>query len=497
MNTQLLIILSSAFASALLAFLITWLVQRAKKSALLSEMNSRLLSQQHDAERILQQREGQMQAELRDVQAELRVVREQSDKRESRIHDLLNEKTSLTGTAEASARELELLKQQMEHQKEQRQQELEEQQQRFTEQLRLAQEQLKGETEQLLRQRSEELTGKNSEQLTHILNPLKESMDAMKTAMNQNRESQVKESAAFKQAFEDMMKQTHDIAAEANSLASALRGRNKTQGNWGELVLSELLESQGLTEGVHFTVQQALRDDKGNAVRSSESGGVMIPDVVLHLADGKDVIIDSKVSLSAFVDYWNAEDDSVRQEALQRHIKSLRSHCDELAKKDYKSYIQPPRKSLGYVIMFVPNEGALQLALASEPSLWRDAFEKGVFIAGEQNLMAALRIIEMAWVQVKQAENQEKIYALASTLVDRVGDFVKRFGEVRVKLDAARQAYDEASDKLFSGRQSLLVPANNLVKLGVKANPSKPIPDVSDSSKFPSQPADTEDTSES
>ena len=476
MNTYLLILLC-ALASALLAFLITWLVQRGKLRTLRTEMNSRLLAQENESQRALQQREGELQADIRDVQAELRVVREQSDRRAERLQTLLDEKTALTGTAEASAKELELLKEQMAHAAEQRQHELEEQQQRFTEQLRLAQEQLKGETEQLLRQRSEELTGKNSEQLTHILNPLKESMDAMKTAMNENRESQVKDSAAFKQAFEDMMKQTHDIAAEANSLASALRGRNKTQGNWGELVLSELLESQGLTEGVHFTVQQALRDDKGNAVRSSESGGVMIPDVVLHLADGKDVIIDSKVSLSAFVDYWNAEDDSVRQEALQRHIKSLRSHCDELAKKDYKSYIQPPRKSLGYVIMFVPNEGALQLALASEPSLWRDAFEKGVFIAGEQNLMAALRIIEMAWVQVKQAENQEKIIKQANIMLERVGEFVKRFNDVGTRLEAARNAYNDALSKLSTGRQSILVPARTLVSLGAKANPAKPIPD--------------------
>ena len=477
MDHFLLIIIGCALASALLAFLVTWLVQRGRMSALRADMNSRLQAQENEAQRAIQQREGELQADLRDVQAELRVVREQSDRRAERLQTLLDEKTALTGTAEASAKELELLKEQMAQQAAQRQQELDELQKRFTQQLQLAQEQLKVATEQVLRQRSEELTGKNSEQLGGILTPLKEQIKKMEDAMQQNRESQLNTSARLSQSIEDMMRQTKDIASEANNLASALRGKNKMQGNWGELVLSELLESQGLTEGVQFTVQGALRDVQGNAIKSDE-GQSLIPDVVLHLADGKDVVIDSKVSLSAFVDYWNAEDDAVRQAALQGHLQSIRKHYTELAKKDYKSYIKPPRRSLGYVIMFVPNEGALQLALATEPTLWREAFEKGVFIAGEQNLLAALRIIEMAWVQVTQAENQEKIYALASTLVDRVGDFVKRFEDVRIKLDAAQEAYKEAYNKLYSGRQSLLVPANSLVKLGAKANPAKPIPDV-------------------
>ena len=311
MDHFLLIIIGCALASALLAFLVTWLVQRGRMSALRADMNSRLQAQENEAQRAIQQREGELQADLRDVQAELRVVREQSDRRAERLQTLLDEKTALTGTAEASAKELELLKEQMAQQAVQRQQELDEQQKRFTEQLQLAQEQLKVATEQVLRQRSEELTGKNSEQLGGILAPLKEQIKKMEDAMQQNRESQLNTSARLSQSIEDMMRQTKDIASEANNLASALRGKNKMQGNWGELVLSELLESQGLTEGVQFTVQGTLRDAQGNAIKSDE-GQSLIPDVVLHLADGKDVVIDSKVSLSAFVDYWNAEDDAVR-----------------------------------------------------------------------------------------------------------------------------------------------------------------------------------------
>ena len=239
-----------ACGGALVSFVVTWLVKRA---------------------------------DVRAVKTELDVVRTQSESRAARLQTLLDEKAALTGAVEASERELRLLKEQMAHSEEQRMREVEEQNARFLEQLRLAQEQLKGETEQLLRKRSEELTGKNSEQLSHILNPLKDSMKQMEEAMKSNRESQINTSAALRQTIDDMMRQTKDVASEANNLANALRGRSKMQGNWGELVLSELLESQGLTEGVQFTVQEALRNEQGSLVKSDE-GHILMPDVVLHLA---------------------------------------------------------------------------------------------------------------------------------------------------------------------------------------------------------------------
>ena len=156
----------------------------------------------------------------------------------------------------------------------------------------------------------------------------------------------------------------------------------------------------------------------------------MIPDTILHYPDGKDAVIDSKVSLTAFVDYQNAETDDARAEALQRHVRSVRQHVAELARKDYSAYIKLPRQALNYVIMFVPNEGALQLALAEAPELWREAFSKGVFITGEQNLTAALRIIQIAWTQMQQAQNQEAIYDTARMLLDRVADFIGHFETV-------------------------------------------------------------------
>ena len=165
----------------------------------------------------------------------------------------------------------------------------------------------------------------------------------------------------------------------------------------------------------------------------------MIPDVVLHYPDGKDAIIDSKASLSAFIDYNAAEDDNERAAALKRHTISIRNHVKELVAKDYKRYIVHPRQSLDYVIMFVPNESALQLALYNDSSLWRDALREGVFITGEQNLTAALRIIHLAWTQEIQAQSQRKVFEEATTMVERVGEFCKAFEAVGERIDKSKR----------------------------------------------------------
>lgn len=274
------------------------------------------------------------------------------------------------------------------------------------------------------------------------------------------------------------MKRTTEIGAEADRLAGALRNENKMQGNWGEMVLSELLSSQGLKEGIHYEVQAPLRTVDGRTVLNDESGKRMIPDVVLHYPDGKDAIIDAKVSLTAFIDFHNADTEAEREVAKERHLRSLRQHVKELARKDYAAHVRPPRQAVNYVIMFVPNEGALQLALCSDTTLWREAFEQGVFIAGEQNLIAALRMIELAWTQVQQARNQEEVFELANQLLKRMGDFFKLFEEVGGKIEQASQAFLSAQKKLHTGQQSIVGSANKLIRLGAKPDPKKPIPEI-------------------
>lgn len=353
----------------------------------------------------------------------------------------------------------------------------EERNRRFKEQLNLMQEQLQNATREILGQRTRELSQQNTVQMTAIIDPLKETIREMRTAMDSSRDTHNKNTASLEKAIEEVMRRTREIGAEADKLASALRNENKVQGNWGELILDELLESQGLKEGIHYEKQVTLRDRAGKAILNEESGKRMIPDTILHYPDGKDAVIDSKVSLTAFVDYQNAETDDARAEALQRHVRSVRQHVAELARKDYSAYIKLPRQALNYVIMFVPNEGALQLALAEAPELWREAFSKGVFITGEQNLTAALRIIQIAWTQMQQAQNQEAIYDTARMLLDRVADFIGHFETVGQKLQDASSSFAKAADKLKDGRLSVVGAANKLIKLGAKASAKKVIPE--------------------
>ena len=395
---------------------------------------------------------------------------EELDKLAARADALDREIRELISGKQRAETELQTLHERVLHEGEERER-------HFQEQLRLVEEQLKNATREMLGQRTQELSRQNTEQMSAIINLLKETIGQMRTAMDQSRETHVKNTAALEKAIEDVMKRTVEIGAEADKLASALRNESKVQGNWGELILDELLESQGLTEGVHYEKQVLLRDKQGKAILNEETGQRMIPDTVLHYPDGKDAIIDSKVSLTAFVDYQNAETDEERAAALQRHVKSVRNHVDELARKNYSAYIKPPRQALNYVIMFVPNEGALQLALAQAPDLWREAFSKGVFVTGEQNLTAALRIIQIAWTQVRQAQNQEAIFETARMLLDRVADFIGHFETMGQKLQDASTAYQKAVDKLKDGRLSVVGAANKLIKLGAKTSAKKVIPE--------------------
>lgn len=229
---------------------------------------------------------------------------------------------------------------------------------------------------------------------------------------------------------------------------------------------------------MQFDTQATIRNAKGETIKS-EDGNIMRPDVILHLDQKREVIIDSKVSLTAFFDFVNAENESERQQYLKSHIESLQKHVKELSKKDYSSYIQAPKVRMDYVIMFVPHTGALWTALNEQPDLWRKAMEQNVFIADEQSLYAALKIINMTWTQIKQAQNHEEVYKLANEMVERVGQFVKKYEEVGAALDKAQKAYEGGKAKLEDHGQSIVMSANKLIKLGAK-NSKNPLPSMTD-----------------
>ena len=396
-------------------------------------------------------------------------LKEQMNRLNENMSRLQADKNELFAENQTLGRELELLR-------EQTGKEADERQKQFGEQLKLVQEQLKTATDELLKRRAEELSANNNTQMNAIVNPLKETIREMKTAMESNRDTGNKNTASLEKAIEEVLKRANAIGSEADKLAKALRSENKIQGNWGEIILDELLRSQGLEEGKHYHTQATLRDGNGQALRHDETGKRMIPDVVLHYPDDKDAVIDAKVSLTAFLEYQNAQTDEEREDALNRHLNSIRGHVKELSRKDYSRYINAPRQSLDYVIMFVPVEAALQLALYNDTSLWRNAFENGVFITSEQNLTAALRMIKIAWVHMAQTQNQEEVFRLASDVVKRVGEFYERFSDIGSKIEAVAKAYDHADKKLLNSTQSLVAPARKLVKLGAREDARKPLP---------------------
>ena len=358
------------------------------------------------------------------------------------------------------------------------------QQARFDETMARVSAQLKDDTGQMLRERQREFQEASGVSIGSLVNPLRESIDKMQHAMAEAQNRQSAESGTMKTIIQQMMQSSEAARHSTEELTRVFRHSNTVQGNWGETVLDELLEAQGLTRGVHYDVQPTIRDASGTAVLT-ESGARLRPDVILHLDQRREIIIDSKVSLAAFMDYVNATDEGERQRLLRAHVASLQEQVNRLANKDYSAYIKPPKVRMDYVIMFVPHTGALWLALSVQPDLWRRAMERGVYIADEQTLYAALRIVSMTWTQIRQAENHEKVYALASEMMDRVGQFVKKYQAVGAALQKAQQAYDEGERKLQPQGQSILQTCAKLQHLGAKQSDKNPLPQLTDVDEIP------------
>ena len=396
---------------------------------------------------------------------ELAMKGEQLNAATSRVNHLEAENKDLHARAESQGREIELMHQQMEAVKSEK---LEEQQKRDAQFMTMAQ--------QVLERSASKLKESNTEAMTGITQPLKDAMESMQKAINESQKDGAARSASFREQIQQMLQQTQQLGEKTEGLANVLRRDNKVSGNMGEIILGDLLTSQGLTEGIHYEVQARLRDELGRPLKHDETGREMQPDVILHYPQGQDAIVDSKVSLVAYEKYVNAETPEEKERYLQEHIKSVRQHVNELARKDYSKYIKNGRDAVDFVIMFVPFESSLQLALANDPTLWREAFEKKVFVTGEQNLLGILHMIHIAWVQNQQAENQEKVFGLAEDLLDRLGDFVQRYNDLGNKLEAVQKAYDFANNKLITGRQSVAQKGRELVDLGAKENANRKIP---------------------
>ncbi len=333
-------------------------------------------------------------------------------------------------------------------------------------------EQLKNATHEMLKERQKEFSETSRESIDQVLQPLRNSLTMMHETLERNTQQHSDLRGELRTSITHLLQQTMATKESADHLAHVFDHGNQAQGVWGETILDELLSSQGLSANIHYHLQSTLSHPDGSSI-----GGTRIrPDVVLHLDHQREVIIDAKVSMTDYVEYLNATTTEQREQHLKAHIASLRKHVEELSRKDYTAYIAPPKVRMDYVIMFVPNSGALWTVLHAQPDLWRKAMEKNVYIADEQSLCAALRIVEMTWRQIAQVRNHEEVYRIAEEMVHRVGHFVEWYNNIGEALEKAHHAYEEGQKKLSDNGQSIVQSANKLIRLGVPNSKKHPLP---------------------
>lgn len=340
-------------------------------------------------------------------------------------------------------------------------------------QMMLVKEQMNTTSERILRERTDQLSQENNEQLSAILNPLRDGISQMKAAVEKSDRAHYETMIRLDATIRNSIEQSREVGERADKLAQAIIGENKAQGNFGELRLKQLLEDMGLEEGVQFEEQTTMKDASGRTIYDEDEGHRMVPDVILHFPDHRDVIIDSKMSFKAFEDYHSAETDEARTEALSRHILSVRQHVNELSRKNYSAYIKEGHARLDFVLMYMFSESALQLALSNDPTLWKDAYDKGVIISGSQNLYMMLRVLEMTWRQVRQVENQENMVKAANSIIDRVQMFYERMLKVDEQLEKTQRAFDDVKNVTASTGQSIEIAARKLIKYGAQENPKR------------------------
>ena len=340
-------------------------------------------------------------------------------------------------------------------------------------QLDLIREQMQTTSEKVLKMRQEELGVQNKEQVSKIIDPLQRSLKDMQEALDKTKEQQTEALARLDETIKINMQKSIAIGETADRLTRALTGEVKVQGNFGELKLKQLLEDLELKEGEQFDTQETLKDKGGKGLKGDDGKG-LIPDFILHFPNNRHVVVDSKMSLTDYERYMNAEDGTPeKSEYLKAHIASVRAQVKRLAKKEYTKYLPDGYNRLNFAIMYVPIEGALNLALLNDATLWREAYDEGVMILGPQTMYMNLRVLEMMWTQVRQLSNQQAMMDAANSVIDRVQDFGLRFMDVESSMNDTLKKMTKLKITTADSGPSIITAARNLLKAGAKENKKK------------------------
>ena len=411
--------------------------------------------------------EGRIAAMRDEAEGRFAAMKEEKD---SRIAELtsahaqaVDEKVALQQDKTAMVVKLQNVQQLLELTQQQAKKDDEERQERFATELKLAREQMRSQFEKELEVRSEAFKKQNTEQMAQVVGPLQKELESLRTLVNDSKAEQTKNTSALEASIKAVFEHDKERDKTTQSLADALKNRGKVQGDWGEQVLENILADSGLREGIEYKKQVNVKAEDGNNER---------PDVVVYAADGTNIIIDSKVSLTAYTDYVGAEDDEERKAALKANYDSIWTHVCELSDKQYFKKVD---KAMPIVLMFVPNEGSYILAMNKDPQLGTKAYKKGVLIINPTNLMVVLRLMFLTWQNTRQEKNNRDILLAASKIYEKYSVFAEGYVSLGNQLRTVNNSYEEGVKRLTEGRGNLSKQLQDLLKYGVTT--TKRIPD--------------------